>query len=175
MAQFAMTTENAGHLLGLWLVSQLRHSDIGPSVCGRSEVSQWAVRTRGAPGPHASLDPKGVRLGAWISRANQHAAPGTAERVFAALYQSILRMPTSRSETSQLVRQAVEDAGRLGDDRVLMGAAGYAVLSLRALPDIDLVGMGVARALISITLVESASTRTASAARGWFSLPRAGC
>jgi DNA-binding CsgD family transcriptional regulator len=75
----------------------------------------------------------------WISRANQHAAPGTAEHVFATLYQSILRMPTSRFERSELVRQAVEEARRLGNDRVFMGAAGYAVLHLRALPDVDLV------------------------------------
>jgi DNA-binding CsgD family transcriptional regulator len=75
----------------------------------------------------------------WIRRANQHAAPGTAERVFAVLYQSLLRTPTSRSEASQLVRQAVEEARELGNDRVFMGAAGHAVLNLRALPDLDLV------------------------------------
>ena len=75
----------------------------------------------------------------WIRRVNQHAAPGTAERVFAAQYQSIFRMPTSRSEGGALLRDAVEQARRLGNDRVFMAAAGHAVLSLRALPDLNLV------------------------------------
>ena len=109
-----------------WHVARIDNPAVGAPRAARAAVQALDAWFRS--GSHPGFTERDE----WIRRANQHAAAGTAEGVFTAQYQGMRAMLTSRFEGRELMRQAVEQARRLGNDRVFMAGWTRSVLSSRS-------------------------------------------
>jgi DNA-binding CsgD family transcriptional regulator len=84
--------------------------------------------------------PRTAEVHDWVARANQHAAAGSLERVYADTWAGILALATGRpSDVTAPLLRAVELARQLGDNRAYAAAAGFALTQVLALQDVDTV------------------------------------
>ena len=89
----------------------------------------------------------------WVVRADDHAAAGTVERVYADLHQGRWCLASGRppAEAHVHFRHALECARQLGDDAAFAAAAAEGLTYLQALPDLEVIE-GIARELTGRSL-----------------------
>lgn len=76
----------------------------------------------------------------WAARADQHAADGSAERVYADTYLGVSTIVSGKPGDGHVhVRRAVERARDLGDEAAYVRVSAHAVTFLNSLSDVDLV------------------------------------
>jgi tetratricopeptide (TPR) repeat protein len=76
----------------------------------------------------------------WAARADEHAAPGSAQRVYADIYMGVGTIARGQPPAGHVyLRKAMDEAFELNDNAVIFAAAGWAFGRLHALRDRELV------------------------------------